>query len=57
MLYKAVHIEDSTDYEMKLIEVMKLVGPIFHLLYMDITGDGVKELIVFTMKGLYIYQV
>lgn len=24
---------------------------------MDLTGDGVKELIVFTMKGLYIFQV
>lgn len=42
--------------EWNLTDEMRLVSPIIQIRYLDITGDGVKELIVFTMKGVYILQ-
>lgn len=39
-----------------LKEIKKIVSPIFNIQYFDIIGDGVKELIVLTMKGLYVLQ-
>lgn len=39
-----------------MIDKMRLVSPIFQIRHLDLTGDGVNELIVFTMKGVYIFQ-
>ncbi|KAK9702111.1 hypothetical protein QE152_g30175 [Popillia japonica] len=52
LLYKFHKDED----EWRILETKSLVSPIFRIKYLDITADGVKELIVFTMKGLYIFQ-
>lgn len=35
----------------------KLSNPIHGLQYMDVSGDGVKELIVLTLTGVHILQV
>lgn len=32
-------------------------NPIYSVLYEDVTGDGIKELIVLTLKGVHIIQV
>ncbi|XP_019868581.1 KICSTOR complex protein kaptin isoform X2 [Aethina tumida] len=40
----------------KLDELRKFASPILGVKYVDITGDGVKELIVFSMKGIHILQ-
>lgn len=40
-----------------LTNIRKLGAPIFGIMCEDITGDGVKEFIVLTMKGVHILQV
>lgn len=40
-----------------MVETKKVVSPVLGVKYIDLTGDGVKELAVFTMKGVYIFQV
>lgn len=39
-----------------LHEIKKLSSPIFSIKYSDLTGDGVKDLLVFSMKGLHVLQ-
>lgn len=40
-----------------LIDIKKIGTPIFGITSVDITGDGVKELVVLTIKGVHILQV
>lgn len=40
-----------------LVDVKKVATPVIGLTSMDINGDGVKELIVLTMRGVHILQV
>lgn len=39
-----------------LTDLKKVGVPILGLLNMDINGDGVRELIVLTMKGVHVFQ-
>lgn len=39
-----------------LEDLKKMKAPILDLKYFDICGDGVKELVVFSMKGIHILQ-
>lgn len=43
--------------EWKLQGYRKLPHSIHSIIYVDLTGDGVKELIVVTMLGISIFQV
>ncbi|GJQ66742.1 hypothetical protein Trydic_g4682 [Trypoxylus dichotomus] len=52
LLYKF----DKKEEEWRILETKNVVSPIFRIKYIDITSDGVRELVVFTMKGLYIFQ-
>lgn len=40
-----------------LTDIKKIGAPIFGIMSVDITGDGIKELIVLTIKGVHILQV
>lgn len=51
-LYKQYYNE-----KWELDEIKKVSSPIFGLKHADVTGDGVKELVVFSMKGVHIFQV
>lgn len=37
--------------------IKSLPNPVYALLYEDVSGDGIKELIVLTLKGVLIIQV
>lgn len=52
LLYKM----NKQEREWRIMETKNFVSPIFRIKYADLTADGVNELIVFTMKGLYIFQ-
>ncbi|KRT83280.1 hypothetical protein AMK59_4597 [Oryctes borbonicus] len=52
LLYKF----NNNEEEWRIMETKNVVSPIFRIKYVDVTADGVKELVVFTMKGLYIFQ-
>jgi hypothetical protein len=39
-----------------LVRQNSLANPIFSLAYLDVTGDGVGELIALTLKGVHILQ-
>ncbi|KAJ8941658.1 hypothetical protein NQ314_010303 [Rhamnusium bicolor] len=39
-----------------LEELKKIAAPILSLRYLDISGDGVKELVVLSMKGVHVLQ-
>jgi hypothetical protein len=32
-------------------------NPIHSILYLDVTGDGVKEFVILTLRGVHIMQV
>lgn len=38
------------------LEERRVVSPVLGMKYVDVTGDGMKELIIFTLKGVYIFQ-
>lgn len=40
-----------------LEEVKKFASPILGIKYVDIVGDGVKELVVMSLRGVHILQV
>ncbi|XP_045474499.1 KICSTOR complex protein kaptin-like [Harmonia axyridis] len=44
------------DHKWILDDVKKVSSPIFGIKHVDITGDAVKEMIVFSMKGVHIFQ-
>lgn len=39
-----------------LTDLRKVGVPILGLLNMDVNGDGIRELIVITMKGVHVFQ-
>lgn len=39
-----------------LTDFKKVGVPILGLLNMDVNGDGIRELIVMTMKGVHVFQ-
>lgn len=45
------------DDEWWLTDLKRVTSPIFGLMSIDLTGEGVQELIVLTMKGVHILQV
>eukprot|EP01135_Chromosphaera_perkinsii_P002359 Nk52_evm13s222 gene=Nk52_evmTU13s222 len=49
-------IFDEFSAEYKLAKVEKLSNPVFGIYYEDITGDGVKELVVSTLGGVHVLQ-
>lgn len=51
-LYKCIPVKGWILHDQK-----DMASPVFGVKWIDITGDGVKELVVFSMKGLYIFQV
>lgn len=51
-MYKCLPVKGWTLQDQK-----NIASPIFGVKWIDITGDGVKELVVFSMKGVYIFQV
>ncbi|XP_066262660.1 KICSTOR complex protein kaptin-like [Euwallacea similis] len=52
ILYKC----DENDKKWYLEEIKHIVAPVLSLKYIDISGDGIKELIVSSMKGIHILQ-
>ncbi|XP_030757029.1 KICSTOR complex protein kaptin-like [Sitophilus oryzae] len=52
LLYKY----DKKETQWFLEELKFISGPILSMKYIDISGDGVKELVIFSMKGLHILQ-
>ncbi|ENN74705.1 hypothetical protein YQE_08822, partial [Dendroctonus ponderosae] len=52
ILYK----RDIKENKWYLEEIKNLVAPILSMTYLDISGDGVKELIVSSMKGIHVLQ-
>ncbi|XP_034941933.1 KICSTOR complex protein kaptin-like [Chelonus insularis] len=42
--------------EWKLTSKRKFDSPVYSMCYLDLTGDGVKELVVLTQRGVYILQ-
>ncbi|KAL3285500.1 hypothetical protein HHI36_000032 [Cryptolaemus montrouzieri] len=40
-----------------LEEVKEVSSPIFAVKYVDLTGDGVREMIVYSMKGVHVFQL
>lgn len=41
----------------QLTDRRKFDAPIHSMCYLDLTGDGVRELVVLTQRGVYILQV
>lgn len=41
----------------KLLDKRKFDAPVHSMCYLDLTGDGMKELVVLTQRGVYILQV
>lgn len=39
-----------------LLDIRKFPAPIFSIKHVDVTGDGVKELLILTMKGVHVLQ-
>lgn len=40
-----------------LEEIKSIVAPILGLKYVDMSGDGVKDLVILSMKGVHVLQV
>lgn len=40
-----------------LEDLKKFAAPVLGIKYLDISGDGAKELVVLGMKGVYVLQV
>lgn len=40
-----------------LEELKKFAGPVLAMRYVDVVGDGVRELVVMSLKGVHILQV
>jgi hypothetical protein len=40
-----------------LVSQRSFANPIHSILYLDVTGDGVKEFVILTMQGVHIMQV
>lgn len=55
LLYKYVITDDSAE-GWTLESQRSFATPIYSILYMDITGDGVREFIVLTLRGVHILQ-
>lgn len=46
-----------TESKWYLEELKHIAAPVLSVKHVDLTGDGVRELVVFSMKGLHVYQV
>ncbi|XP_076260222.1 KICSTOR complex protein kaptin-like [Rhynchophorus ferrugineus] len=53
LLYKY----DTTESKWYLEELKHIAAPILCVKHLDLTGDGVRELVVFSMKGLHVFQL
>lgn len=40
-----------------LMSQRSFANPIHSILYLDVTGDGVKEFVILTLRGVHIMQV
>ncbi|CAN9501377.1 unnamed protein product [Ophioblennius macclurei] len=56
LCYKLQAAGSSSDGHFQLQWRRSFKSPVLSILYLDLTGDGVKELAVLTLKGLHILQ-
>ena len=57
MTFSHLYIAVPRKYEAELIWEREFAHPIHQVMYCDITGDGLSELVVLSSAGLHILQV
>ncbi|XP_062844435.1 KICSTOR complex protein kaptin [Trichomycterus rosablanca] len=56
LCYKYQQPADASDGRFNLLWRRSFKSPLLSIIYLDLTGDGLKELAILTMKGLHILQ-
>lgn len=57
LCYKFQPAEGGQDGQFQLQWTRSFKSPLLSIIYLDLTGDGLRELAVLTLKGLHILQV
>lgn len=57
LCYKFQPSESGRDGQFQLQWRRSFKSPLLSIIYLDLTGDGLRELAVLTLKGLHILQV
>ncbi|TRY57329.1 hypothetical protein DNTS_024927, partial [Danionella cerebrum] len=56
LCYKFFHLNEASEGTFQMLWRRSFKSPLLSLIYLDLTGDGLKELAVLTVKGLHILQ-
>ncbi|XP_066515271.1 KICSTOR complex protein kaptin isoform X2 [Hoplias malabaricus] len=56
LCYKFQQPTDTTEGQFQLMWRRSFRSPLLSIIYLDLTGDGLKELAILTLKGLHILQ-
>ena len=57
LVYKYQECDADKSGTWFLLSQRSFANPIHSILYLDVTGDGVKEFVILTLRGVHIMQV
>jgi len=57
LVYKYQECDADKSGTWLLLSQRSFANPIHSILYLDVTGDGVKEFVILTLRGVHIMQV
>lgn len=57
LIYKYQECSADKSGAWLLVSQRSFANPIHSILYLDVTGDGVREFVILTLRGVHILQV
>jgi hypothetical protein len=57
LVYKLQECDADKSGAWFLLSRRSFANPVHSILYLDVTGDGVKEFVILTLRGIHIMQV